>query len=423
MTISAIDPQDLCLPPRLLAAFHRSSDCAVLAVVGGAVRDLLLHRVHLDPLRGLPDLDLVVELAPQADPADPRPAAHRLAETLLRETPAETVGYCQFHRSFGTVELELDEIRLDLASARRETYPAPGENPIVSYGSLEDDLARRDFSINAMALVFAFPGPGLRLLDPHGGGADLAHRQLRLLHGRSLEDDPTRIVRAARYAARLGFTLAPASLEQLRSTLARWPWGEGSGTGGAGRVPPALGTRLRMELDLLLEREPWEEALTCLQAWGALVLVDPALQADASWRRRLRWARRFGLPLLVALLTGSDAATTVATRLQLPHGQQRLLAQLALLSQAWQGCETMPTTALAWSTFLEQPGWSPEAVALALVSGVLPRRPLLRWWCRWRHLASPVAAADLIASGLPPGPALGERLRQLRGERLRLERV
>ncbi|MCP9834049.1 MULTISPECIES: CCA tRNA nucleotidyltransferase [unclassified Cyanobium] len=423
MTVSVIDPRDLCLPPRLLAAFQQSSDCAVLAVVGGAVRDLLLHRVHLDPLRGLPDLDLVVELDPQADPADPRPAAHRLAETLLREAPAAAVGFCQFHRSFGTVELEVDGILLDLASARSETYPAPGENPIVSYGSLEDDLARRDFSINAMALVFDLPGSGLRLLDPHGGGVDLAHRQLRLLHDRSLEDDPTRIVRAARYAARLGFSLAPASLEQLHTTLARWPWGERSGIGGAGRVPPALGTRLRMELELLLEREPWPEAMASLQAWGALVLVDPALQADVSWRLRLRWARRSGLPSLAALLAVSEVATTVATRLQLPHGQLRLLAQLALLRQAWRTCGAVPRTALAWSTFLEQPGWSPEAVALALVSGALPRRPLLRWWCRWRHLSSPVPAADLIASGLRPGPALGERLRQLRGERLQLERT
>lgn len=178
-----------------------------------------------------------------------------------------------------------------------------------------------------------------------------------------------------------------------------------------------------MELELLLDREPWEEALTCLQSWGALVLVDPALQADVTWRRRLRWARRCGLPLLAALLAGGETASAVATRLQLPHGQQRLLAQLALLRQAWRDSEAPPSTALAWSTFLERPGWSPEAVALALVSGALPRRPLLRWWCRWRHLASPVAAADLIAAGLKPGPALGERLRRLRGERLQLERV
>ena len=178
-----------------------------------------------------------------------------------------------------------------------------------------------------------------------------------------------------------------------------------------------------MELELLLKREPWEAALGYLQAWGALVLVDPALQYDTGWRRRLRWARRCGLPPLVALLAVSGSAPTVATRLQLPHGQQGLLAQLALLRQAWRSCQARPSTALAWSTFLEQPGWSPEAVALALVSGALPRRPLLRWWCRWRHLPSPVSASELIAAGLRPGPALGERLRELRGERLRGERL
>ena len=119
----------------------------------------------------------------------------------------------------------------------------------------------------------------------------------------------------------------------------------------------------------------------------------------------------------------------MARRLQLPHGQQRLLAQLALLRQAWQaltaagGSASAPATPLAWTTFLEQPGWSGEAVALALVSGALPRRPLLRWWCRWRHLTSPVPATDLIAAGLRPGPALGERLRELRGERLQRERI
>jgi poly(A) polymerase len=187
-----------------------------------------------------------------------------------------------------------------------------------------------------------------------------------------------------------------------------------------------------MELELLLEREPWEQGLACLQDWGALVLVDPALQADASWRRRLRWARRCGLPPLPALLAGSEAAATVARRLQLPHGQQRLLGQLDHLRQAWRSFEAAhagaapggpPSTPREWAGFLERPGWSPEVVALALVSGTLPRRPLLRWWCRWRHLPSPVTAADLMAGGLPPGPALGERLRQLRGERLLQERL
>ncbi len=431
MMIFAIEPHDLPLPPRLLSAFRRSDDCAVLAVVGGAVRDLLLHRVHLDPLRGLPDLDLVVELAEAADPKDRRPAAHRLAETLLAgpEPSSGPVGYCQFHQAFGTVELELDGVWLDLATARTETYPAPGENPIVSYGSLATDLARRDFSINAMALVLDPQGGPLTLLDPFGGARDLEQRQLRLLHGRSLEDDPTRIIRAARYAARLDFSLAASSLQQLHTTLGRWPWAVAGPEAPLGpRVPPALGTRLRMELELLLEREPWERALGFLQDWGALVLVDPALQADRRWRQRLRWARRYGLPLLPALLAGSEVAEAVARRLQLPHGQQRLLSQYGRLRQAWRaltgsdGQGVVPATPLAWTSFLEQPGWSAEAVALALVDGALPRRPLLRWWWRWRHLTAPVSGSDLIAGGMDPGPGLGQHLRQLRAEQLQQER-
>ena len=422
----------------LPSSLRRGVGCALgmfrLALVGGAVRDLLCHRLHRDPWLGVLDLDLVVQAVRPGSGDAEHPAARRFAALLLEEAERTglKVGFCHLHEAYGTVELEIDDVLFDLATARGESYPAPGENPVVVYGSLEDDLARRDFSINAMALEFTSPGLGLRLLDPHRGREDLARRQLRLLHARSLEDDPTRIVRAARYVARLDFSLAPESLQQLQSTLARWPWGDVACSGvDVARVLPALGTRLRMELELLLEREPWDRGLACLQDWGALVLVDRALQDDPHWRRRLRWARRCGLPLLLALLAGSEAAETVARRLQLSHGHQRRLAQLSRLRRAWSrfeastveaASEEPPSTPLEWVAFLERPDWSADAVALALVSGLLPRRPLLRWWCRWRHLSSPVPADDLIAAGLPPGPALGERLRQLRRERLLLER-
>ncbi|MFZ9851025.1 MAG: hypothetical protein ACO3EF_10665 [Vulcanococcus sp.] len=184
-----------------------------LALVGGAVRDLLLHRVHNDPWRGVPDLDLVAE-----------GRAIDLVRRLEPALPAGALRAVQQHGAYGTVEVELviagEPVLLDVASARAETYPQPGENPVVSLGALADDLARRDFSINAMALDLASGA----LLDPHGGQADLQRRQLRLLHAGSLRDDPTRLVRGARYAARLGFGLEPASAEQARATLASWPW-------------------------------------------------------------------------------------------------------------------------------------------------------------------------------------------------------
>jgi len=412
------------VPPQLLQALTQAADLGQgrsqrLALVGGAVRDLLLHRVYRDPWRGLLDLDLVVSDGPHELDHQP-PAAHRLALALQALDPA-ALGFCHFHDAYGTVELELHGVLLDLATARCETYPEPGENPVVGPGVLEDDLARRDFSVNAMALVLE-DGSG-QLLDPHGGLADLESRRLRFLHGCSVADDPTRLVRGARYGARLGFSLDPASLEQVSSTLAAWPWRWRHGDPPE-LAPPALGTRLRMELELLHEREPWRQALALLQAWGALELLDPALQADQHWRRRLAWAHRLGLPPLVALVAGASQPLALAERLQLPHRQHRLLAQLAELGERLETAgPTNGWSVSRWCALLEGQGISAEAVALAIASGVGPRRPLLRWWLHWRQLKAPLSAADLIAAGQRPGPELGERLRALRAERLDQERL
>lgn len=408
------------VPPELLQALVAAADGRRVALVGGAVRDLLLHRVHNDPWRGLPDLDLVVEGTAAeiaADAPDQRPAP-ALVQALRAQLGAAQVPSVREHGSFGTVEVELrlpdaGVWLLDIASARQETYPEPGENPVVRLGRLEDDLARRDFSVNAIALLLDADGCGVHLLDPHGGQVDLAARQLRLLHGRSLSDDPTRLVRGARYAARLGFALAPCSQDQARQTLATWPWPWRPGDP-AGSAPPALGTRLRMELELLLEREPWLDALAALQRWGGLDLLDQCLQNDTHWRRRLHWAARFGLPLPAALLAGAGDPLAVAERLQLPHRQHKLLAQwlelrhrLAQTDHAWSPSQ--------WCTALEAPGLSPDAVALAIAVGSTSlRRPLLRWLLRWRHLKSPVTAAELIAAGVRPGPELGQRLQRER---------
>ncbi|MFM2158729.1 MAG: hypothetical protein RLZZ124_1203, partial [Cyanobacteriota bacterium] len=250
----------------------RAAAPARLALVGGAVRDLLLHREHRDPWRGLMDLDLVVEAEAGTSPS---PAEQLLR--ALKDTAGVRVRSATPHGRFGTVEVDLQvecqELLLDLASARRESYPSPAANPEVRFGCLEEDLARRDFSINAMALLLDPAGGEPQLLDPHGGAPDLQRRELRFLHEGSLRDDPTRLVRAARYAARLGFRLEEGSCQQVARTIAAWPWPWRPGDPPE-QAPPALSTRLRMELELLLEREPWPEALAHLQSWGGFTLLD-----------------------------------------------------------------------------------------------------------------------------------------------------
>ncbi len=403
------------VPAELMTALAAAAAGRRLALVGGAVRDLLLHHHHRDPWRGLPDLDLVFE-----------GRARDLVERLPGLLPPGT--HCSFreHGSFGTVEVEVgmpqaETWLLDVASARQETYPIPAENPCVSPGSLDDDLARRDFSVNAIALLLDPRVDGAQLLDPHHGQCDLAVRCLRFLHTNSLLDDPTRLLRAARYAARLDFELDPASRDQVAAVLQRWPWAWKPGDLPQ-QAPPALGTRLRMELELLLEREPWAVALQCLQQWGGLALLDPGLQRSRHWWLALKRANRWQLPLLPVLIACADDPVGLAGRLQLPHRQQRWLKALVQLRhQAAQPLldQRLARTPAEWTEWIERQPDPEHVVPLALACGDPLRRPLLRWWLRWRHVQPGMTARELLASGLRPGPAVGARLRESRAERLR----
>ena len=402
------------LPPQLLPALKAlASEAGVsrLALVGGAVRDALLHDQHCDPWRNLPDLDLVME-----------GSAVELAAALQRHYGDQRVKEIRVHGAYGTAELSFDGVLLDLAGARQEHYPSPGENPVVEYGSLERDLERRDFTVNAMALELSLSGEREpSLLDPHGGQLHLARRELVFLHASSVADDPTRVIRAARYGARLGFVLSPCALDQLSTTLKSWPWAWRHGQS-TEHVPPALGTRLRMELELLFENEPWPEALGLLQQWGGLALLDPLLAINAKLIRRLRWAARLRIPILLALVATSADPVSLALRLQLPLRQQRWLEEgIALQSwmqhdvfnQSWQNW-----TAADWTESLEIRSWSAESVALTVAMGVSCWRPLLRWWGRWRKIASPLSAKDLIAGGMVSGPEIGVVLHQARLKKL-----
>ena len=396
------------MPSALLTDLLRAAESAHvhrLALVGGQVRDQLLHQRHGHSLSSPADLDLVVE----GDSA-------QLAQHLLQHCGEERVRGLQCHAAFGTVTLELNGRPLDLAMARQEFYPLPAENPQVQPGSLLDDLSRRDFTINAMALDLLSG----ELIDPHHGHQDLAVGHLVFLHEGSVGDDPTRVIRAARYAARLGFALSPEACRQVNTTVRAWPWRWCPGDPAA-EAPPALASRLRMELDRLFEREPWRQALDFLEQWRALALLDQALQRDPQRSRRLRWAVRLGLPLLPVLLAAAAEPMAVAERLEIPGRQQQWLQQLPAL-QRWLRCDapSLNATPATWTEALEGCGWSPELVALAVALRPPQWKSLLRWWGRWRHVRSTRTAQELLADGWRPGEALGAELRRLR--RLALER-
>jgi len=416
--------------PTFWSLLGQVADGARIALVGGAVRDLLLHLHHRDPWRGLPDLDLVLDGAESVVNPNAPAAAIAFAQRLVAMAGDVEVREFRTHIAYGTAELTLalpdwmicsgePLVQLDLATARVEEYPVPAGNPCVSFGSLETDLARRDFTVNAMALLLhAESAEGFVLMDPHHGQNDLVRKELRFLHGASVMDDPTRLVRAARYAVKLGFALAADSRAQVAATLDAWPWNWKLGDEPE-LAPAALSSRLRMELDLLLNQDHWVQSLAVLQEWGGFLLLDPNLQRDRHWRRRVHWACRLGLPPLLALVAGASEPLKLSVRLRLSAKQQQQLIDSTRLwhrlqAEGWNTAATPPCTPSEWCDLVEGMGICPEAAIVLVLQGRGPRRALLRWALRWRNLMPPMRGRDLIHAGMTPGPGVGVELRKQR---------
>jgi tRNA nucleotidyltransferase (CCA-adding enzyme) len=225
-----------------------------LYLVGGPVRDLLLQRP-------VGDLDLTVE-------GD----APALAEELASRTDARV----QVHDRFQTATLELrGGERLDLATARAETYRRPGALPVVRPSGIGADLLRRDFTINALALKLA-PDFDPRVLDPTGGRRDLQDGVVRFLHDRSAMDDPTRAFRAVRYAHRFGFRIPRESRRAIRKAFDR------------GCFEAVSGDRLRRELEKILSERDRAGAVRRLHDLGLHRVLHPSLIASRALLEQLR---------------------------------------------------------------------------------------------------------------------------------------
>ena len=310
-----------------------------LALVGGAVRDALLG---LTPK----DLDIVLVGAD--------------VETLAQASGLPFI----FHAVYRNAALSLPEGRTaDLVSARMECYPVLGTSPLPHPGTLSQDLQRRDFAINALALVIGAAGPSLH--DPYGGLDDLARRELRPLHPASLLEDASRLIRAARLAARLNLRASPKLLSQVPQALAV-----------AAQTP-----RLTAELRLLLSEPFPGKAARLLEDWGARSLLPAASLAVLDALDSLP-ERPDEQTYAAAWLSGAQSAANWTDRLALGP------RPAALLSRAL-GREYVA------------PG-SAEAV----LRGVL--RP---------HAYAPLTGRDVLRLGVSAGPDVGAALSHLSGLR------
>ncbi|MFN6559664.1 MAG: CBS domain-containing protein [Nostoc sp. ChiSLP01] len=257
-----------------------------LYLVGGAVRDLLLADAAGNLM--IKDIDLVVDgFHKSADVG----AGVELAKALQQLYPTARL---EIHGAFQTAALlwhkdpELESLWVDIATARTEFYPYPAANPEVEASSIRQDLYRRDFTINALALRLTSPRAG-ELLDFFGGLLDLQAKQIRVLHANSFIEDPTRIYRGVRFAVRFGFEIEPQTQEFIRYAINSGVYDR---TAQENSKTPALQTRLKTELKHILEAPYWKSALQLLDNLGALQCIHPTLKLDALLLRQLRLLER-----------------------------------------------------------------------------------------------------------------------------------
>jgi tRNA nucleotidyltransferase (CCA-adding enzyme) len=362
---------------------------APIYLVGGVVRDLLLERDSLD-------LDFVLE-------GD----AITLARALIQKYGGAIVTHAPFRTATWTLDHPNASVSVvDLITARREEYPAPAVLPVVTPSHLQDDLARRDFTINAMALRL-----DSELIDPFDGQGDLARKQVRVLHDRSFIDDPTRMFRAVRYAERYNFSIEPHTLALFDPAS----------------VALLTPERIRHEIDLILDEPNAARMMMRLRELNLLKAIDPSLDWDSdlsrivdsvsdsdssAWRFDPTPARRDLIYALWLSHFEADQFFRVSDRLAFSADQRRSITSAAQLRRDLKSLAGSKPS--AWTNYLD----SIPLISIFVVWLETHQPALLNYAVTWRHIHPQTNGHALIARGMKPSPQFAQILNRLRNARL-----
>jgi len=302
------------------------------------------------------------------------------------------------HARFGTAVLELPhgDGHVDFISARREHYPSPGALPVVRPGSLDDDLARRDFTINAMAVRVTGPQAGL-LVDPYDGLGDLRAGLVRSLRSDAFVEDPSRIVRAARYAGRLAFAVEPATGAAARAAVAGLAWES---------------ARAADELRRLLAETDPGPALAILCGFGALGIASdaPGLLGPLDVARGELADRdpHAAMPPAWALRAGVALEPSARTVIALPGWARGIAEEVAEGPRLRDALESAAGPSQIDRLLVR------TSLPTLIAAHALGAPNVLEWWTAWRDTQVAVRGADLVAAGIAPGPGIGRALAALR---------
>jgi len=358
-------------------------------LVGGIVRDLLLGHPNFD-------LDLVVE-------GD----ALKLAEQVAEISRAKLLT----HRRFGTAKLKYEDFTADLATARKETYSRPGALPAVKPGSIEDDLVRRDFTVNAMAVSLSANNYG-ELVDLHQGRSDLERRLIRILHPDSFRDDATRILRGIRYEQRFGFEFESETARLLKRDIPM--------------LDTISGDRIRHELELVLKEKRPELAVNRLGELGVLRRISPSLEGDAKIAERFGEARRLRKPAQLSALyfcllvysLNEDGVEQFLSRLNIPAKLSKAIRDTLRLKASPHLLNKPSVKPSDVYDLLRE--YEPVAIQANAIASDSPmaRRNLQLFLTKLRYVRTTLDGEDLRRLGISTGPGMGRVLQLLHRAKL-----
>ncbi|ABM71545.1 tRNA nucleotidyltransferase/poly(A) polymerase [Prochlorococcus marinus str. MIT 9515] len=371
-----------------------------VAIVGGYIRDLLINKIHKKTFFSPIDIDIVTE-----------GSSVDLAKFIKKNISNVELCLIKEFEIYDTVELNINNLKIDIASARKETYEAPGLNPIVQHTSIEEDLKRRDFSINAIAFEFSKQ----EIYDYFDGIKHIKEKELHLLHENSIQDDPSRIIRCARYASRLGFKISKKSLKQSQDTVKRWPWAV-INDDTKSRFPPGISIRIRMELSEIYKYDNLAKIVSLLNDWEVISILNKNISIDNKFLRGLKWIKKLKGNYILYLLKNSENFELTCQRFFINSKEKKILKDYLNISNQLENEKEkfLYLTPSNWTEFIETKNLDEETVKLLICNGGEFWKSFFRWLFIYKFIKSKKSGASLKSEGWHPGQEMGNEIKRLR---------
>ncbi len=384
----------------IISDFIKLNSNVKVAIVGGYIRDLLITKIHKKTFFNPLDIDIITE-----------GSSVDLAKFIKKNISNVQICLIKEFEIYDTVELNINSLKIDIASARKESYEAPGLNPIIKHAKIEEDLKRRDFSINAIAFEFSKK----EIYDFFDGIKHIQEKELHLLHDNSIRDDPSRLIRCARYASRLGFKISNKSLQQSQKIVQKWPWSimkdDKKST-----YPPGISIRIRMELSEIYKYDNLSKTVGLLNDWEVISIINKNIIVNNHFLRGLNWIKKLKGNYILYLLKNSENLEVNFQRYLINSKEKKILTDyLNITNQLENEKEKfLNLTPSNWTEFIETNNLDKETVKLLICNGGLFWKSFFKWLFIYKFIKSKKSGEFLKKEGWRPGKEMGDEIKRLR---------